>query len=225
MKEFKPQGFEAMMIEYLIKRYEEAELKQMKEINKGCQTRDNIVIDTTERTFHIEIKVCGYKRGEIPASVVLGDTIEEHVRNPGAGSPFMVSPVLDVSNAPIPFNMPRPPSKAEIEEANRMLRSGGRKEARKARQTEGGFDRSLFDQVRCRTQPVIKELPDIEARQRELLREGGDPLRWLKTEEEKEDGAMGKGPSLHRPGEIGGFYRRHIEGLERAKRGESGEEA
>lgn len=175
MKEFKPQGFEAMMIEYLIKQYEEAELKQMKGVNKGCQTRDNIVIDTAERTFHIEIRVRGYKRGEIPASVVLGDTVEEHVRNPGAGSPFMVSPVLDVSNAPIPFNMPRPPSKEEIEEANRQMRRRTPEGAREAvREAERDFDRMIFDQALTYgvvPPSTIKELPDIEAKQRELIEE------------------------------------------------------
>ena len=129
MKEFKPNGIEAMMLEHLIKKYEEAELQQMGAVNRGCETRDNIVVDTPNRTFHIEIKIKGYKRGEIPAGLVLGDTVEESFRQPGGVE--VSTPVLNLSNMQLP-------PKARDKEMEAALRRARAKERKKREELGSG---------------------------------------------------------------------------------------
>jgi hypothetical protein len=209
MKEFKPNGIEAMMLEHLIKKYEEAELQQMGAVNRGCETRDNIVVDTPNRTFHIEIKVKGYKRGEIPAGLVLGDTVEEHFKRPDGVE--VSTPVLNLSNMPLPPKTRNSEMEAALRrargedlEADRLVSDA--MEAAKRSVERAGFDfnqmavgRGDFYRVHPGGLPISSEVDDIERRQREILGKTREEtskvsklphyLDWIKGQGEGEEEA------------------------------------
>jgi len=123
MKRFTPEGFERQMIEHLIQKYEEAErnhcLATGKGINEGCETRDNIVIDTPYRTFQIQIITRGFELGTLPPNIVLEDSVEEH--RTGEDGKEEVVPVLDLSGMPLPL------TQKEKEERRKMELARGKK--------------------------------------------------------------------------------------------------